>query len=234
MGAWFKTMKILVVDDDKKITALLKRALIFEGYEVEAAEEGEEGLRIADDWQPDLVVMDILMPGMDGWEMCRRLRAVSDVPILMLTAKDDIADRVRGLDLGADDYLVKPFALEELLARVRSLLRRQKPEVADAPKMVFADIVVDHSTREVRRGQRLIPLTYKEFELLVLFMEYPKQVLKRELIMERIWGLDFTGESNVLEVYVGMLRHKLEDAGEERLIHTVRGIGYMLKEESSY
>lgn len=227
-------MKILVVDDDKKITALLKRALIFEGYEVEAAEEGEEGLRIADDWQPDLVVLDILMPGMDGWEMCRRLRAVSDVPILMLTAKDDIADRVRGLDLGADDYLVKPFALEELLARVRSLLRRQKPEVTDVQKLVFADIAIDHSTREVRRGQRLIPLTYKEFELLVLFMEYPKQVLKRELIMERIWGLDFTGESNVLEVYVGMLRHKLEDAGEERLIHTVRGIGYMLKEESSY
>jgi two-component system response regulator MprA len=230
-------MKIMVVDDDEKIIAFLKRALQFEGYKVEAAESGEEGLKIAKTWQPDLVILDILMPLMDGWEMCRRLRMDSDVPVLMLTAKDDVADRVRGLDLGADDYLVKPFALEELLARIRSLLRRQKVEdIAGSitgeqawQQMTFDDLVLDPVTREVWRKQRLISLTVKEYELLVLFMERPRHVLPRELIMKRIWGADFKGESNVLEVYIGMLRQKLEDSGETRLIHTVRGIGYVLK-----
>lgn len=222
--------KILVVDDDKKIIALLKRSLSFEGYEVLATESGEEGLKLAEIQQPDLVILDILMPGMDGWEMCRRLRTVSYVPVIMLTAKDDVADRVRGLDLGADDYLVKPFALEELLARIRSVLRRQKSEGTDERILVFADVVVDHITMEVWRGERIIRLTAKEYELLALFITHPKQVFRKDTILDRIWGPYYKGESNVLEVYIGMLRQKLEEGGEKRLIQTVRGIGYVLKE----
>jgi len=224
------TAKILVIDDDKKITALLRRSLIFEGYDVQAAGGGEEGLRIASSWSPDLVVLDVLMPGLDGWEVCRRLRAGSELPVLMLTAKDEVADRVKGLDLGADDYLVKPFALEELLARVRALLRRKKSGDTDLQALSFADLTLDHVTREVQRGGRPVQLTAKEFELLSLFMEHPKQVLTRDLIMDRVWGFDFSGESNVLEVYIGMLRQRLEEGGEKRLIQTVRGVGYVLKE----
>ena len=222
--------KILVIDDDRKIIALLKRALSFEGYEVLTAESGEEGLRIAGAAQPELVILDILMPGLDGWETCRQLRTVSFVPIIMLTAKDDVADRVRGLDLGADDYLVKPFALEELLARVRSVLRRQKPEESDEQALSFADLHVDHAAMEVRRGARVLQLTAKEYELLTLFLKHPKQVYKKEAIMDLIWGANFKGESNVLEVYIAMLRQKLEEEGEKRLIHTIRGVGYVLKE----
>lgn len=224
------TAKILVIDDDKKITALLRRSLIFEGYDVQSAGGGEEGLRIASSWSPDLVVLDVLMPGLDGWEVCRRLRAGSELPVLMLTAKDEVADRVKGLDLGADDYLVKPFALEELLARVRALLRRKKSGDTDLQALSFSDLTLDHVTREVQRGGRPIQLTAKEFELLSLFMEHPKQVLTRDLIMDRVWGFDFSGESNVLEVYIGMLRQRLEEGGEKRLIQTVRGVGYVLKE----
>lgn len=223
------TPKILVIDDDRKITALLRRTLVFEGYDVQTARGGEEGLRIAASWQPDLVLLDVLMPGMDGWEVCRRLRAAGEIPILMLTARDEVSDRVRGLDLGADDYLVKPFALEELLARLRALLRRKKPGEAMLQSLVYDDLTLDHTTREVRRGGRVIQLTAREFDLLALLMEHPRQVLTRDLIMERVWGFDFSGESNVLEVYIGMLRQKLEEAGEKRLVHTLRGVGYVLK-----
>jgi len=223
--------KILVIDDDEKITSLLRRSLVFEGYDVETAEGGEEGLGIAASWKPDLVILDVLMPRVDGWEVCRRLRAEDSLPILMLTAKDDVSDRVRGLDLGADDYLVKPFALEELLARIRSLLRRQKSgESASRSVVTYADLVLDYGSREAMRGRRPVQLTAKEFALLSLFMEHPRQVMKRELIMERVWGFDFSGESNVLEVYIVMLRQKLEEGGEKRLIHTARGVGYVLKE----
>ncbi|HHU85564.1 MAG: response regulator transcription factor [Pelotomaculaceae bacterium] len=223
------TAKILVIDDDRRITALLRRTLVFEGYEVQVAGGGEEGLRLAASWLPDLVLLDVLMPGLDGWEVCRRLRAAGGVPVLMLTARDDVSDRVKGLDLGADDYLVKPFALEELLARVRALLRRKKPGEPVLQPLVYEDLVLDHTSREVRRGDRLIQLTAREFDLLALLLENPRQVLTRDLIMERVWGYDFSGESNVLEVYIGMLRQKLEEAGERRLIHTRRGVGYVLK-----
>lgn len=223
------TAKILVIDDDRRITALLRRTLVFEGYEVQVAGGGEEGLRLAASWLPDLVLLDVLMPGLDGWEVCRRLRAAGGVPVLMLTARDDVSDRVKGLDLGADDYLVKPFALEELLARVRALLRRKKPGEPVLQPLVYEDLVLDHTSREVRRGDRLIQLTAREFDLLALLLENPLQVLTRDLIMERVWGYDFSCESNVLEVYIGMLRQKLEEAGERRLIHTRRGVGYVLK-----
>ncbi len=223
------TAKILVIDDDRRITALLRRTLVFEGYEVQVAGGGEEGLRLAASWLPDLVLLDVLMPGLDGWEVCRRLRAAGGVPVLMLTARDDVSDRVKGLDLGADDYLVKPFALEELLARVRALLRRKKPGEPVLQPLVYEDLVLDHTSREVRRGDRLLQLTAREFDLLALLLENPRQVLTRDLIMERVWGYDFSGESNVLEVYIGMLRQKLEEAGERRLIHTRRGVGYVLK-----
>lgn len=223
------TAKILVIDDDRRITALLRRTLVFEGYEVQVAGGGEEGLRLAASWLPDLVLLDVLMPGLDGWEVCRRLRAAGGVPVLMLTARDDVSDRVKGLDLGADDYLVKPFALEELLARIRALLRRKKPGEPVLQPLVYEDLVLDHTSREVRRGDRLIQLTAREFDLLALLLENPRQVLTRDLIMERVWGYDFSGESNVLEVYIGMLRQKLEEAGERRLIHTRRGVGYVLK-----
>lgn len=222
--------KVLVVDDDKKITALLRRSLIFEGYDVEVAGNGEEGLRLAAAWQPDLVLLDVMMPGLDGWEVCRRLRiAGPGLPVLMLTARDEVNDRVKGLDLGADDYLVKPFALEELMARVRALLRRKGPGETAVAALTFEDLILDHTTREVKRGDRDIQLTAKEFELLSLLMEHPRQVMTRDLIMERVWGYDFAGESNVLEVYVAMLRQKLEEGGERRLIHTVRGVGYVIR-----
>ncbi|MCL6612092.1 MAG: response regulator transcription factor [Peptococcaceae bacterium] len=225
-------MTILIIDDDPRITALLKRALAFEGYNPVVADTGAEGLKRALAESPDLVVLDIMMPGMDGWEVCRRIRAESDVPVLMLTARDDVADRVKGLDLGADDYLVKPFALEEFLARVRALLRRQKA-AEGARTLAFADLTLNTGTREVFRGNREVRLTAREFDLLLLFMEHPRQVLTRDMLMEKVWGFDYSGESNVLEVYVGMLRQKLEEAGEKRLIHTVRGVGYVLKEMPS-
>ncbi|KKM08930.1 transcriptional regulator [Clostridiales bacterium PH28_bin88] len=220
--------RILVIDDDSKITAFLRRSLMYEGYHVLEASDGYRGLQLARENPPDLVILDVMMPGMDGWEVCRRLREVSNVPILMLTARDEIADRVRGLDVGADDYLVKPFALEELLARVRALLRRYQP--ASSTVMQYSDLTLDTATREARRGDRIIILTNKEYELLALFLRHPRQVLTREAIMDEIWGFDYSGESNVLEVYIGYLRQKLEAGGEPRLIHTVRGAGYALRE----
>lgn len=221
--------RILIIDDDPKILSTLRRGLAYEGYTVHTAESGEEGLRIARENEPDLVVLDIMLPGIDGFEILRRLRAGGDVPVLMLTARDDVSDRVRGLDIGADDYLVKPFALEELLARVRALLRRREPNTASAP-LRFSDLTVDPNSREVRRADRPIELTNREFELLSLFMRHPRQVLPRATILERVWDYDFGGDSNVLDVYIGYLRGKLELNGEPRLIHTVRGAGYVLRE----
>ncbi|GBF32919.1 phosphate regulon transcriptional regulatory protein PhoB [Desulfocucumis palustris] len=221
-------MIIVVIDDDPKITALLKRALSLEGYTVETANSGTDGLALVGELQPQLVVLDVMMPVTDGWEVCRRIRATADVPVLMLTARDEVSDRVKGLDLGADDYLVKPFALEELLARVRALLRRKTPEKTDKI-LSFKNLILDTGAREARRADRAIVLTAKEYDLLRLFMENPRRVLTRDLLMERVWGFDFSGESNVLEVYIGMLRQKLEESGEDRLIQTVRGVGYVLR-----
>jgi len=220
--------RILVVDDDEKITNLLRRALSYEGYITDIAHDGPRALSIALEHHPDLVILDIQLPGMDGLEVCRRLREGGSEPILMLTARDEVSDRVHGLDSGADDYLVKPFAIEELMARVRALLRRREPETRS--ELRFSDLVLDTASREARRGERLIELSAKEFDLLSLFMHNPRRVLTREHILEQAWGYDFYGESNVIEVYVGYLRQKLEANGEARLIHTVRGAGYVLKE----
>ncbi|WJH34949.1 response regulator transcription factor [Paenibacillus sp. CC-CFT747] len=226
--------EILVIDDDEKITSMLRRSLTFEGYSVTTANDGLEGLRRILEQEPRLIVLDVMMPKLDGWEVCRRIRESGiDVPVLMLTAKDEVADRVKGLDIGADDYLVKPFALEELLARVRVLLRR-RVEKAPQPtsRVEYEDIVMDHDTREVFRGGKRVELTTKEFELLNLFMQNPKRVLSRDLIMEKIWGYDYSGESNVLEVYIALLRQKTEEHGGKRIIQTVRGAGYVLRGDS--
>ncbi|CAH1211782.1 Response regulator MprA [Paenibacillus allorhizoplanae] len=225
---------IMVIDDDEKITSMLRRGLAFEGYSVTTAANGLEGLKQMLVTEPQLIILDVMMPHIDGWEVVRRIReSGSEVPILMLTAKDDISDRVKGLDLGADDYLVKPFALEELLARVRVLLRRrtERPEQMNN-RLSFEDAVLDLDTREVFRGEKLIELTTKEFDLLHLFMQNPKRVLSRDIIMEKIWGYDYSGESNVLEVYIALLRQKTEEFGHKRLIQTVRGAGYVLRGEN--
>ncbi len=227
--------RILVVEDERAIANVLRRGLALDGYMVTVAEGGKAALDAVRDRSPDLVVLDLMLPDLDGLEVARRLRAAGEhMPVLMLTARDGVSDRVRGLDAGADDYLVKPFALDELLARVRALLRRA---TAVAPTnghvsetLRFADLTIDLGTREVRRGERHLELTAREFDLLVLFLRNPRQVLPRDLIMDRVWGEDFYGESNVLEVYVRALRTKLEEAGESRLIHTVRGVGYALRE----
>ncbi|MVO99003.1 response regulator transcription factor [Paenibacillus lutrae] len=225
---------ILVIDDDEKITSMLRRSLAFEGYTIVTANNGNEGLKRMLEQEPGLVVLDIMMPVMDGWEVCRRIReSGSLVPILMLTAKDEVTDRVKGLDLGADDYLIKPFALEELLARVRVLLRR-RVERAEQPtnRLHYDNVTLDLDTREVFREEQLIELTTKEFDLLHLFMQNPKRVLSRDIIMEKIWGYDYSGESNVLEVYIALLRQKTEEYGHKRIIQTVRGAGYVLRGES--
>jgi len=222
--------QVLVVDDDEKITSMLRRSLTFEGYEVLTANNGQVALQTMMVKEPHLIILDVMMPEVDGWEVCRRLRdAGSQIPILMLTAKDEVKDRVKGLDLGADDYLVKPFALEELLARVRALLRRYDERNSESSVLVFEDLKMDIDSREVFRGDKRIELTTREFDLLYLFMTNPRKVLAKETIMERIWGYDYSGESNVLEVYIAMLRQKLEEHGEKRLIHTVRGAGYVLR-----
>jgi two-component system response regulator MprA len=221
---------ILVVDDDRRITSMLRRALRAEGYEVRIANDGSEGLARVRERQPDLVVLDLLMPGIDGLAVCRRLREESDLPILILTAKDETQDRVRGLDSGADDYLVKPFALDELLARVRALLRRR--ESREQRVLHFADLALDLTSRIATRGDQRIELTTREFELLAYFMRHPREVLTQEQILDRVWEGQYDTESNVLHVYVGYLRNKLEAGGRPRLIHTVRGVGYVLREPS--
>jgi two-component system response regulator MprA len=220
---------ILVIEDEQKIADFLRRGLTYEGFKIEVCLDGESGLKAARDTPPDLVILDWMLPGLDGLEVCRRLRAGGSVPILMLTAKDSVSDRVKGLDSGADDYVVKPFAFEELIARVRALLRRS--HTAEDTILRFADLTLNVSTREVTRGTHKVELTTKEFDLLHFFMRHPRQVMTREMLYDRIWGYDFGGESNILEVYIRYLRSKLEAANEPRLIQTVRGVGYALREE---
>ena len=220
--------RILVVDDDPKIRTVVRRGLAYEGYRVVEAASGEEGLEKAREHLPDLVVLDVMLPGMDGLEVTRRLRSAGDqVAILMLTARDQVTDRVEGLETGADDYLVKPFSFEELLARVHALLRRRTSPAGETLR--FADLELDVDAREARRGARVVELTTTEFNLLLLLLRHPRKVLTRDIIMEHVWAYDFDGESNVLEVYVRYLRNKLEANGESRLIQTVRGAGYVLK-----
>lgn len=223
-------MHILVVDDDQAVRDSLRRSLVFNGYTVDLAGDGDQALRTIVEHPPDAVVLDLLMPRMDGIATCRALRAAgNDVPILVLTARDAVSDRVTGLDAGADDYLTKPFALEELLARLRALLRRSTPP-QDETVLRYADLTLDPVTREVHRGARDITLTRTEFSLLELFLRHPRQVLERQQILEDVWGFDFPTSANSLEVYVGYLRRKTEAGDEARLIHTVRGVGYVLRD----
>jgi two-component system response regulator MprA len=221
--------RILIVEDDHAIVRVLNRTLTYEGYNVESASDGETGFEVYKKFHPDLIILDWMLPGMDGIEFCDRIRSSEDnVPIIMLTAKDTTSDRVLGLDAGVDDYMVKPFEIEELTARIRALLRRTKNERTLTLSM--ADLVLDTSTRLASRGGRTISLTAKEYDLLELFLRHPRQVLTREVIFDRVWGYDFGGESNVLDVYIRYLRQKIEDKGEIRLIHTVRGVGYVMRE----
>ena len=224
--------RILIVEDDRAVRDSLRRSLEFNGYDVATAADGAEALAGISTVRPDAVVMDVMMPKLDGIETTRALRSVgNDVPILVLTARDAVGDRVEGLDAGADDYLTKPFALDELLARLRALLRRvNHPEDAPNEVLTFADLSMDLASREVRRGDRLIDLTRTEFALLELFLRSPRRVLQRSYILEEVWGFDFPTTANSLEVYVGYLRRKTEAESEARLIHTVRGIGYVMRE----
>ena len=229
-------MRVLVVDDDPAVRDSLRRSLTFNGYQVETAGDGMQALESVNAARPDAMVLDVMMPRLDGLEVCRRLRSTGDdLPILVLTARDAVSDRVSGLDAGADDYLPKPFALEELLARLRALLRRAAQDIDAATQqsaavLKFADLELDPSTRDVRRGDRPISLTRTEFALLELLLAHPRQVLTRSRILEDVWGYDFPTSGNALEVYVGYLRRKTEAEGEPRLIHTVRGVGYVLRE----
>lgn len=219
--------RILIIEDDEEILRVLKRVLTYEGYIVDTALTGQSGLTLAREQMPDLVVLDWMLPKMDGLEVCRRLQKMGNQPIMMLTAKDTTQDRVQGLDAGADDYVVKPFEIEELLARIRALLRRT---AADRVKVLeFEDLKLDSSTRQAIRGDREIELTAKEYDLLELFMRHPRQVMTREVIFDRVWDYDFGGESNVLDVYIRYLRQKLEENNEARLIYTIRGVGYVMR-----
>ncbi|WP_280263705.1 response regulator transcription factor [Nocardia wallacei] len=226
-------MRILVVDDDRAVRESLRRSLTFNGYTVDLAVDGVDALDKVGAQRPDALVLDVMMPRLDGLEVCRRLRSTGDdLPILVLTARDSVSERVAGLDAGADDYLPKPFALEELLARLRALLRRTTadPGIDSSEKMTFADLSLDPVTREVSRGERPISLTRTEFSLLEMLMANPRRVLTRSRILEEVWGYDFPTSGNALEVYIGYLRRKTEAEGEPRLIHTVRGVGYVLRE----
>jgi two-component system, OmpR family, response regulator MprA len=224
-------MRILVVDDDRAVRESLRRSLAFNGYQVELAADGYEALDAVARQRPDAMVLDVMMPRLDGLEVCRRLRGNGDaLPIIVLTARDAVADRVAGLDAGADDYLPKPFALEELLARLRALLRRSTPVESGAAALTFADLSLNPETREVSRGDRPISLTRTEFSLLELLLAHPRRVLTRTQILEEVWGYGFPTTGNALEVYIGYLRRKTETEGEPRLIHTVRGVGYVLRE----
>jgi two-component system, OmpR family, response regulator MprA len=219
--------RILLVDDDSHLVPLIQRGLSYEGFEVYIAMDGQSGLAAARTHQPHLVLLDIAMPGLDGFEVCRRLRLHDDLPIIMLTARDEITDKVNALNLGADDYLPKPFAFDELLARIRAVLRRYK---TGGEPFVYADLELNQATREVRRAGNLVELTSQEYKLLLLFMRHPRQVLSREQILERVWGYTSEIDTHALEVHIGHLRQKLEAQGGFRLIHTVRGFGYTLRE----
>ncbi len=224
-------MRILVVDDDRAVRESLRRSLEFNGYTVDLAGDGQQALDAVAARRPDAMVLDVMMPRLDGLQVCRLLRGTGDdLPILVLTARDAVSDRVVGLDAGADDYLAKPFALEELLARLRALLRRSSGEQDSVVTLSFADLTLDSATREVTRAERRISLTRTEFALLELFLANPRRVLTRSRILEDVWGYDFPTSGNALEVYVGYLRRKTEAGGEPRLIHTVRGVGYVLRE----
>ncbi len=221
-------MKILIIEDDVNIARLIELELGYEGYQVSVAHEGNQGLELFKADQPDLVLLDVMLPGLDGVEVCKRLRQMSKVPVIMLTAKDGVGDRVVGLDSGADDYLTKPFATEELLARIRAVLRRKPQEGI----LAYSDLWMDQLNRFVKRADKPLDLRAKEFDLLRLFMQHPEQVLSREFIFDKVWGYDFIGESNVIEVYIRYLRSKLDEhTSNKRLIQTVRGEGYVLKEE---
>ncbi len=223
-------MRLLVVDDDQRIRDSLKRQLSYEGYQVDLAGDAAEAFRQIAEHSPELVILDVMLPGIDGLEICRRIRQADDVPILMLTAKGTLDDKVGGLDSGADDYLVKPFQPEELLARVRALLRRRLPQSAP---LKFGIVTLDPSARQVWVNDKSVDLSSKEFDLLEFLMRHPRQVLTREMFYDRIWGYDFSGESNILEVYVRYLRSKLEAVGAPKYIQTVRGVGYVLREEAA-
>lgn len=216
--------RVLLVDDDKKLLPLLERGFRYEGFEVIAAATGEEGLTLARTRDPDVVILDIGLPVLDGLEVCRNLRRHLDVPVLMLTARDEVVDKVHALNLGADDYVTKPFAFDELVARVRALLRRRAP--AQDGRLAFGDLTCDVGTREVHRAGRPVSLTAREFDLLVCFLRHPRQVLMREALLQQVWGYEFRGDTKVVDVYVGYLRQKL---AEPRLIQTVRGVGYALR-----
>lgn len=236
--------KVLVIDDEGNIVELIRLGLRYEGFQVESAPDGEQGVTAAQRISPDVIILDVMMPGIDGLEVCRRLRAnptTHDIPVLMLTAKDDVRDRILGLDTGADDYLTKPFDFDELLARIRAILRRQNrahithdgangEDENNGQVLRFADLCLNTATREVTRAGRLIELTATEYNLLHLFMSHPRQVLDRQTILNRVWGYDFLGETNIIEVYVRYLREKIEDSpSTPRLIQTVRSVGYVLK-----
>jgi two-component system response regulator MprA len=219
--------RILIVEDEEPIVTFLRRGLTYEGYQVDVAYDGLSGLNLAKENHPDLAIIDWMLPNLDGLDVCRRLRQHSNLPIIILTARDTVSDKVQGLDAGADDYLVKPCNFDELLARIRAQFRRVQPHQPEVLR--FGDLRLDTGTRQAYRGNRIIVLTAKEYELLELFLRNPRQVLTRELIFDRVWNYDFGGESNIIEVYVRYLRQKIEEQGETRLLHTVRGVGYVLR-----
>ncbi len=222
--------RILLVEDDPKLAKFIESELSLEGYQVTVAPNGLDGLTIARDAQPDLLILDWMLPGISGLDICLRLRSTGvQVPIIMLTAKDEVPDRVTGLNAGADDYVTKPFSMEELLARVKARLRRTQPN--DPEQLQFEDLILNGLTREVSRGSQLIELTAKEFDLLEFMLQNPRQVITRDRILEKVWGYDFMGESNIIEVYIRALRIKLEASNSKRLLHTVRGVGYVLREQ---